>query len=70
MTELLALDTVVSGYGEAIVLNRLSLRIDQGQALALLGRNGTGKTTLIETIAGLTTFRGGTIRLAGRTAWM
>ncbi|MBN8939105.1 MAG: ABC transporter ATP-binding protein [Rhizobiales bacterium] len=66
MTELLALDTVVSGYGEAIVLNRLSLRLDQGQALALLGRNGTGKTTLIETIAGLTTFKSGTIRLAGR----
>ncbi|QCI66078.1 ABC transporter ATP-binding protein [Phreatobacter stygius] len=66
MTELLVLDNVVSGYGEAIVLNRLSLRLDQGQSLALLGRNGTGKTTLIETIAGLTTFRSGTIRLAGR----
>jgi branched-chain amino acid transport system ATP-binding protein len=65
MSELLVLDAVVSGYGEAIVLNGLSLSLGEGQSLALLGRNGTGKTTLIETIAGLTTFRSGAIRLAG-----
>ena len=65
MTDLIALDAVIAGYGEAIVLNGLSLRLAEGQSMALLGRNGTGKTTLIETIAGLTTFRSGAIRLGG-----
>ena len=41
-------------------------RIPDGQSLALLGRNGTGKTTLINTIVGLTTHKAGTIRLDGR----
>ena len=65
MSDLLVLDRVVAGYGEATVLNGLSLRLAEGQSMALLGRNGTGKTTLIETIAGLTTFRSGAILLAG-----
>jgi branched-chain amino acid transport system ATP-binding protein len=63
---LLAFDQVVAGYGEAVVLNRVSFALHEGQALALLGRNGTGKTTLIDTIMGLTRHFSGTIRFQGR----
>ncbi len=66
MSELLALDDVSAGYGEALVLNHVSLSLDEGKSLALLGRNGTGKTTLLNTIVGLTRRRGGTLRLLGR----
>ena len=66
MPELLAIENLRAGYGEARVLNGLSLRLDEGQALALLGRNGMGKTTLINSIVGVTRYFGGTIRLDGR----
>ena len=66
MAEILALDVVCAGYGEARVVDRVSLILEEGRALALLGRNGTGKTTLINTIVGLTRQTAGTIRLAGR----
>jgi branched-chain amino acid transport system ATP-binding protein len=66
MTELLSLDRVVSGYGEAIVLRGVSLALEQGRSLAVLGRNGVGKTTLIDTIIGVTRHRSGTVRLAGQ----
>jgi len=42
------------GYGEAVVLSGMSLSLPESQALALLGRNGTGKTTLINSIVGIT----------------
>src|SRR6476620_4754887 len=66
MSDLLALDDIAAGYGEAQVLAGISFALREGEALALLGRNGTGKTTLINTIIGLTRRRGGTISLAGR----
>ena len=66
MAELLRLDGLVAGYGEARVLDHVSLVIEEGKALALLGRNGTGKTTLVNTIAGVTHRFSGTIALAGR----
>ncbi|QCK86193.1 ABC transporter ATP-binding protein [Phreatobacter aquaticus] len=66
MSALLTIDKVIAGYGEAVVLNGLSLTLGEGRSLALLGRNGTGKTTLIETICGLTTLKGGTIHLGGQ----
>lgn len=62
----LEFETVVAGYGDAVVLNRISFSLNEGQALALLGRNGTGKTTLIDTIMGLTRHFSGTIRFAGQ----
>ncbi len=65
MAELLALDDVAAGYGEALVLSNISLRLAEGEALALLGRNGTGKTTLINTIVGVTNRRGGRILIDG-----
>jgi len=66
MSDLLTLDRIAAGYGEAQVLSGISLSLREGEALALLGRNGTGKTTLINTIMGLTRRRGGTLTLAGR----
>ncbi|WJR76330.1 ABC transporter ATP-binding protein [Bradyrhizobium sp. NP1] len=65
MPDLLALEALRAGYGEAVVLPNLSLRLDEGQVLALLGRNGTGKTTLINSIVGVTRRFGGSVTLAG-----
>jgi len=66
MPELLELTAISAGYGEAVVLSDVSFSIADGQALALLGRNGTGKTTLINTVVGLTTLHAGSIKLDGR----
>jgi len=66
MTELLRVDKLSAGYGEAVVLQGVSLSLDEGKTLALLGRNGTGKTTLINTLAGATRQHGGSITLAGK----
>ena len=65
MPDLLAIDSLRAGYGEAVVLPNMSLRLRDGQVLALLGRNGTGKTTLINSIVGVTRRFGGTIALGG-----
>ncbi len=65
MAELLNVKGLSAGYGEAIVLNNISLVLDEGKTLALLGRNGTGKTTLINTLAGATRQHGGSITLGG-----
>jgi branched-chain amino acid transport system ATP-binding protein len=66
MPEVLAIEGLSVGYGPAVVLEDISLALDQGKAIALLGRNGTGKTTLVNSLVGLTTRRQGTIRLDGR----
>jgi branched-chain amino acid transport system ATP-binding protein len=66
MAELLGLDRLKAGYGEAVVLAEISLTLDEGRSLALLGRNGMGKTTLINSIVGVTRYRSGAIRLNGR----
>ncbi|MGN1055485.1 MAG: ABC transporter ATP-binding protein [Comamonas sp.] len=66
MTELLKLHNIRAGYGDAVVLNGIDLQLEQGHTLALLGRNGTGKTTLINTIAGATQRFGGQIWLSGQ----
>ncbi len=65
MSELLTIERLTAGYGEAIVLNAVSLALSEGHSLALLGRNGMGKTTLINSIVGVTRFFGGTISLDG-----
>ncbi len=66
MTPLLETHKLIAGYGEAAVLAGIDLVLEEGQTLALLGRNGTGKTTLVDTLAGLTTYHSGTIHLLGR----
>jgi branched-chain amino acid transport system ATP-binding protein len=58
----LALDTVRAGYGDTVVLEGVSLTVPSGGTLAILGRNGVGKTTLLATIMGHTTLHSGTIR--------
>ena len=66
MSDLLQIEGLRAGYGEAVVLPGMSLRLAESQVLALLGRNGTGKTTLINSIVGITRRFGGTISLGGR----
>ena len=63
MAELLTVENLRAGYGEAVVLQDVSLALGEGQTLALLGRNGTGKTTLINTLAGAARQHGGSIAL-------
>src|ERR1700680_1164485 len=65
MPDLLSIEGLRAGYGEAVVLPDMSLHLAESQVLALLGRNGTGKTTLINPIVGITRRFGGTIRLGG-----
>ena len=66
MAELLNVENLSAGYGEAVVLHEVSLRLDEGQTLALLGRNGTGKTTFMNTLAGATRQHEGRISLGGQ----
>ena len=65
MSDLLALHQVSAGYGEAIVISNIDLRLESGRAMAVLGRNCTGKTTLVNTIIGVTRRRGGMLAFAG-----
>ncbi len=65
MPELLALDKVSAGYGDSIVLEEVSFSMQEGESLALLGRNGVGKTSLLITLMGLTRLHGGSIRWRG-----
>jgi branched-chain amino acid transport system ATP-binding protein len=65
MAELLALDKVSAGYGESVVLEDISLAMEEGDSLALLGRNGVGKTTLLVTLMGLTQQHAGALRWRG-----
>jgi len=63
---LLVVENLTCGYGEAVVLSDVSFSLADGRSLALLGRNGTGKTTLIDTLVGVTRRHAGRIVLAGR----
>jgi branched-chain amino acid transport system ATP-binding protein len=65
MAELLAVEGLTAGYGDATVLEDVALTMDEGDSLALLGRNGMGKTTLLVTLMGLTRMREGTLRWRG-----
>jgi branched-chain amino acid transport system ATP-binding protein len=66
MADLLAIEGLSAGYGRAVVLSDISLTLAEGQALAVLGRNGVGKTTLIDSIVGVTRRFAGSIAFAGR----
>lgn len=65
MADLLSVEDLRAGYDAALVLTGLSFSLREGEAIALLGRNGVGKTTLINTLVGVTTHRGGRIVLRG-----
>ncbi|MEP6997473.1 MAG: ABC transporter ATP-binding protein [Betaproteobacteria bacterium] len=65
MPKLLAIDRVTAGYGDSIILEDVSLDLDEAGSLALLGRNGVGKTTLLLTLMGMTRVKSGTIAWCG-----
>lgn len=60
----LAVDDLVAGYGATVVLDGLSFELPEGGTLAVLGRNGVGKTTLLATLMGFTNRHRGTVRFA------
>jgi len=62
---LLSVNNLSAGYGEAVILQQISFQMKAGETLALLGRNGTGKTSLIDTLAGATRQHQGEIILDG-----
>lgn len=67
MTVLLEVEGLRSGYGAAVVLDDISLQLAAGRTLALLGRNGVGKTTLIASLMGHTRRFAGDVRFRGRS---
>jgi branched-chain amino acid transport system ATP-binding protein len=67
VTDLLTLQNVSAGYGATVVLDRVSFSVRTGTTLAVLGRNGVGKTTLLATILGHTTRHDGTITISDQS---
>ena len=67
----LELKGVDSGYDQAMVLRGVSLHIAPGEIMALLGKNGMGKTTLLKTVMGYLPKRAGTVQVLGQdvTTW-
>ena len=65
MSAVLEISNLSAGYGTSQVLFGIDLRIEPGEAVTLLGRNGMGKTTTVRCVAGLLRPIGGAIRLAG-----
>ncbi len=66
MAELLHVDKLWAGYGDAVVLEDVSFSLNEGDSLSLLGRNGMGKTTLLSTLMGAANYRSGTMRFCGQ----
>ncbi len=66
MADLLAVEALSGGWGAASVLSGVSFRLEEGQSLALLGRNGMGKTTMLAALLGIASHGGGSIRFGGR----
>jgi branched-chain amino acid transport system ATP-binding protein len=65
MSRLLDVDAIASGYGRSSVLFGVTLHVDEGESIALVGRNGMGKTTTIRTILGLCRASAGRVTFAG-----
>jgi len=65
MSALLQLTDVQAYYGSAHILHGLSLSVQPGERMALIGRNGVGKTTVVNTILGLAQLKGGQVRING-----
>ena len=65
MPELLSAEGLTAGYGDSIVLENVAVKLAPGESLALLGRNGVGKTTLLLTLMGLTRLKQGRVVFNG-----
>jgi branched-chain amino acid transport system ATP-binding protein len=65
VAEALALRHVSAGYGDTVVLEDVSLALEAGESISVIGRNGVGKSTLLATVMGHTTLHGGEVRLGG-----
>jgi branched-chain amino acid transport system ATP-binding protein len=65
VADLLRLEEVTAGYGDSVVLEGVSCALEEGDSLALLGRNGVGKSTLLATLMGLTRLHRGGLRWRG-----
>jgi branched-chain amino acid transport system ATP-binding protein len=66
MADCLVLQDVSAGYRETVVLEQVSLGLGEGATLAVLGRNGVGKSTLLATVLGHTTLHAGRVAFRGR----
>ena len=66
MAALLQLDRVTAGYGQTVVIEDVSFAVEPGAVLAVLGRNGVGKSTLMKTIAGQTRLHAGHVAFKER----
>ena len=63
----LEIDGIAKSFGETLVLRDITLEVEEGETLVLLGSSGSGKTTLLRLIAGFETAGSGDIRIAGRS---
>jgi branched-chain amino acid transport system ATP-binding protein len=63
---MLELDNLEVGYGSIVALHGISLKVEPGQIVTLIGANGAGKSTTLRSISGLLPVRSGTIRFDGR----
>lgn len=64
---MLRLDNVTAGYGHTVILEGVDLAVASGGLLAVLGRNGVGKSTLMKTIVGQTRLKGGDMHFSGES---
>ena len=67
MPDILTFERVSAGYGPTVILDDVSFSVAEGELVAVLGRNGVGKTTLLATAMGHTGMHAGEIRLSGET---
>ena len=64
---MLMLNAVEAAYGESMILRGVSMKVEPGQVVCLMGRNGVGKTTLMKTVMGLIKAKGGSLSYNGKT---
>lgn len=67
MNAMLILNAVEAAYGESMILRGVSMKVEPGQVVCLMGRNGVGKTTLMKTVMGLIKSKGGSLSYNGKT---
>ena len=64
---MLSVQRLEAGYGESVILRDVSLTVEPGQVVCLMGRNGVGKSTLVKSIMGLLKARKGSVSFKGET---